>query len=60
MIGILLALQVNNWNELKKECKYEHYILKEIGNNLVADEIQIQEFIIQNWGHKSLSTLDIE
>ena len=47
VIGILFALQINNWNESIKDSKYEHYILKEIANNLVADEIQIQQIIIQ-------------
>ena len=47
VIGILIALQINNWNETKKERNYEHYILTEIGNNLSADEIQIQEILTQ-------------
>jgi len=47
VIGILIALSINNWNEVKKERKYEHYILKEIGNNLSADEVQIKEILNQ-------------
>ncbi|MCM4150727.1 hypothetical protein DHD05_03905 [Arenibacter sp. N53] len=30
VIGILIALQINNWNEAKKARKIELYILKEI------------------------------
>ncbi|MET1259879.1 DUF6090 family protein [Flagellimonas sp. DF-77] len=47
VIGILIALGINNWNETKKERKYEHYILTEIRNNLSADEVQIQEILTQ-------------
>ena len=47
VIGILIALQINNWNEVKKEREYEHYILKEIGTNLSADETQIKEIYNQ-------------
>ncbi len=34
MIGILLALQVNNWNESKKAKKFEHKILSDIKTSL--------------------------
>ena len=37
MIGILLALQVNNWNELKKIKVFEIKMLKEIKNAIVTD-----------------------
>jgi hypothetical protein len=37
MIGILLALQVNNWNENKVLAKKEITILKEIKKNLKSD-----------------------
>jgi hypothetical protein len=40
MIGILLALQVNNWNEMKKENRFEKKILKEI---LVDTEEDLKE-----------------
>lgn len=39
MIGILLALQVNNWNEYRKERIEENKILREISRNL---EIEIK------------------
>ncbi|HBZ38410.1 MAG TPA: hypothetical protein DEO59_08000, partial [Balneola sp.] len=37
MIGILLALQVNNWNENRKEKNYEHRMLTELSVALVND-----------------------
>ena len=37
MIGILLALQVNNWNESRKDLKEEITILKNIKNDALAD-----------------------
>ena len=36
MVGILLALQVNNWNEWKKDRKKEQKILFQIENNIEA------------------------
>ena len=37
VIGILIALQINNWNEYKKERKSEKLILAEIRDNLEYD-----------------------
>ena len=37
MIGILLALQVNNWNETRKEKNFETKILKEIKYSMEQD-----------------------
>lgn len=37
MIGILLALQVNNWNENRKERRLEKQILIELKSNLESD-----------------------
>ena len=41
MIGILLALQINNWNEAKKDAVDEAYILQEILGNLQEDAQQL-------------------
>ncbi|MHA7130700.1 DUF6090 family protein [Algoriphagus namhaensis] len=41
MIGILLALQVNNWNETKKNRDFEKEILGLIDQNLMKDSILI-------------------
>lgn len=43
VIGIVIALQVNNWNNLKQERKAEIAILKEILSNLKEDGEIIQE-----------------
>ena len=45
MIGILLALQVNNWNEYRKERIEEDKILREINRNLVIDIEEIDHMI---------------
>ncbi len=37
VIGILIALQINNWNEYQKERESEKLILSEIQNNLKYD-----------------------
>ena len=42
-VGILIALQINTWNEEKKERNFENYILKEIDANLEADLVQIEQ-----------------
>jgi hypothetical protein len=42
VIGILLALQINNWNEAKKFAENEAYTLNEILNNLNEDADQIK------------------
>ena len=37
VLGILIALQINNWNELNKERANEKIILNEIRDNLKFD-----------------------
>ena len=36
VIGILIALQINNWNETNKERSYENYILTGVSANSIA------------------------
>jgi len=48
MIGILLALQVNNWNTLRLERKLEIKILKEIQSNLETDVKNLKAKIEEN------------
>ena len=43
MIGILLALQVNNWNEQRKDRKKEQVVLKQLQEDFQADLIQLEE-----------------
>ena len=45
VIGILIALQINNWNELKKERKNEIIILNEIRDNLLFDLVDFESNI---------------
>ncbi|MCK0110376.1 DUF6090 family protein [Flavobacteriaceae bacterium S0825] len=47
MIGILLALQVNNWNENKKTKHTEVFVLKEVLNNLNEDATILNDIINQ-------------
>lgn len=42
VIGILIALQINNWNEQKKDREVEVNILKEIYDNLNVDLTNLQ------------------
>ena len=43
MIGILLALQVNNWNNNKQETRELHNFLKNIRRNIQEDLVNIDE-----------------
>ena len=46
VIGILIALQINNWNEQRKLDKEEHYILKQLLNEFKADSVKLSRFIL--------------
>lgn len=41
VIGILIALQVNNWNERRKDENFEHEILSLIDQNLEQDSVSL-------------------
>ncbi|MGK0413274.1 MAG: hypothetical protein ACJA1B_001477 [Polaribacter sp.] len=47
VIGILIALQINNWNENQKTKTTEIYVLNEILNNLNEDGIILSEIVEQ-------------
>jgi hypothetical protein len=47
VIGILIALQINNWNENRKSTKTEIYVLNEILSNLNEDAMILNEIIRQ-------------
>ena len=38
VIGILIALQINNWNEIQKNKDFEKEILEQIQSNLIKDK----------------------
>ena len=48
VIGILIALQINNWNTRKQEAKLGISYLKEIRGNLVTDTLTISEALAFN------------
>ncbi len=41
VIGILIALQINNWNDIRKNKAYEKEILTIINKNLISDSINL-------------------
>ncbi|MEL4456501.1 DUF6090 family protein [Lutimonas vermicola] len=57
MIGILLALQINNWNESQKMNKWEHRFLIDLKNELEVNLNQLEEI---NNRHKSVGNACIE
>ena len=52
VIGILIALQINNWNEAKKDRTFEVKMLSEIEKGLMLDHENLQEQI------RAYTTLD--
>ena len=48
VLGILIALQINNWNERRKARTFEKEILQQIRANLIKDKITLDE-IHQNF-----------
>ena len=63
VIGILIALSINNWNDLRKDKFKEHVILKQLKEEYAANleqldgKIQLRKKIIQS-GLISLSYMD--
>ncbi|SDB19855.1 hypothetical protein SAMN03097699_0052 [Flavobacteriaceae bacterium MAR_2010_188] len=47
VIGILIALQINNWNENQKSQKDEYYVLSEVLKNLEEDALLVDDIITQ-------------
>ena len=48
VIGILIALQINNWNQDRKTNQLETKLLKEVLNSLTVDSLNIMDNIRQN------------
>tara|TARA_R100000935_G_scaffold8302_7_gene17527 strand:+ start:157620 stop:158351 length:732 start_codon:yes stop_codon:yes gene_type:complete len=57
VIGILIALQINNWNENQKSKKDEQYVLTEVLKNLEEDAVLVDEIIIQRQKAKKAITV---
>ena len=45
MIGILIALQVNNWNEDRKKSRVIQNVLMEIKDDLIQDKAELERII---------------
>jgi hypothetical protein len=54
VIGILIALQINNWNEAQKSKKDERYVLTEVLKNLEEDAVLVDEIITQRQKAKTV------
>lgn len=54
VIGILIALQINNWNELRKQQDKELVYLQEISDNLLTDIHLIDSILIYNTNKKHI------
>jgi hypothetical protein len=44
VIGILIALQINNWNENRKSTQFENEILTQIRTNLIKDRLVLNDY----------------
>lgn len=49
VIGILIALQINNWNDQKKETKELHQYLSKIKGNIHQDILILDSIKIRRW-----------
>ncbi|WP_127020500.1 DUF6090 family protein [Flagellimonas beolgyonensis] len=48
VIGILIALQINNWNENRKDARMEIQVLQEISENLGEDILSLENDVYLN------------
>ena len=51
VFGILIALQINTWNEARKEAAFENEILSQIRENLIQDRTNLMAII--NWHQRA-------
>jgi len=52
VIGILIALQINNWNELKKETDFEHKVLNELNVSIQRNIVHLNRGI--KWNNEAI------
>ena len=57
MIGILLALQVNNWNENRKDRRVENKLLIELKENLKVNYNRLEDEILKE--HNSIKAINL-
>ena len=60
MIGILLALQVNNWNENRKNSTIEQNTLMSLKSDLESALIQLDTKINQNESFKAADSIMLD
>lgn len=64
VIGILIALQINNWNEAYKAKKAEQEVLKNLLQDLIADSVSFRDNLMStsqiNALHQSLYEIGIK
>jgi non-homologous end joining protein Ku len=60
VIGILIALQINNWNDHRKNEDFERSILELIDQNLAADKEILKEEISKTTQAIELTDLLLE
>ena len=60
VIGILIALQINNWNEIKKDRAFEVKMLTEVKKALIKDKAHFQTMIKRNAVADSTADLFID
>ena len=51
VIGILMALQINNWNEARKEARTIANVLIEIKEDLIEDKAELNLRLKQRTAH---------
>lgn len=59
VIGILIALQINNWNEESRNSKKEIYILEELQKEFINDSLKLDRFIFLT-GMKMRDGIDVK
>jgi len=56
VIGILIALQINNWNENRKNETFENEILTQIRANIIKDKLVLKNYAVN--GENALVSID--
>ena len=47
VIGILIALQINTWNQIHKDSKEEYFVLEKLHENLKTDTTNLKNSILR-------------
>jgi len=57
VVGILIALQINNWNEFKKDRVVENKHLNELKENINTNLVRLKDEIKKE--HKSIAEINL-